>query len=57
MPGYDRIIVKEFGGPEVMQIEHVAELPEPGAGQVRIRVEAAGVGYTDTILRRGRYLG
>ena len=57
MSGYDRIIAEQFGGPEVLVMDHVAELPEPGAGQVRIRIEAAGVGYTDTILRRGRYIG
>ena len=56
-PGYDVIVARSFGGPEVLKLEHVAELPEPGAREVRIRVEAAGVGYTDTILRRGRYTG
>lgn len=56
MTGYSRIVAHAFGGPEVLQLEHVSELPEPGAGEVRIRVEAAGVGYTDTILRRGRYI-
>jgi NADPH:quinone reductase-like Zn-dependent oxidoreductase len=57
MSGYDRIIAENFGGPEILKISHVADLPEPGEHEVRIRVEAAGVGYTDTILRRGRYIG
>lgn len=57
MSGYDRIIAKQFGGPDVLEIDHIPVLPLPGEGQVRIRVEAAGVGYTDTILRRGRYIG
>ena len=57
MPGYDRIVAREFGGPELLVVDHVAALPEPGEGEVRIRVEAAGVGYTDTIVRRGRYFG
>ena len=39
----------------MLEIEHVAAVPAPGPGEVRLRVEAAGVGYTDTILRRGRY--
>lgn len=42
----------EFGGPEVLQ---VLDLPEgqPGAGQVRVRVHAATVNPTDTLLRNG----
>jgi NADPH:quinone reductase-like Zn-dependent oxidoreductase len=42
----------EFGGPEVLQ---VLDLPEdqPGAGQVRVRVHAATVNPTDTMLRNG----
>jgi NADPH:quinone reductase len=44
--------VLEFGGPEVLQ---VVELPEVHAqpGQVRIRVHAATVNPTDTVLRDG----
>ncbi len=53
---YRKIVARSFGGPEVLKIEELAELPEPGDDQVRVRVEAAGVGYTDTILRRGRYV-
>lgn len=42
----------EFGGPEVLQL---LDLPEaqPGAGQVRVRVHAATVNPTDTMLRNG----
>ena len=29
--------------------------PEPGAEEVRVRVLAAGTGFTDTMIRRGRY--
>ncbi|WP_240653481.1 zinc-binding dehydrogenase [Sphingomonas crocodyli] len=54
--GYDKIVARRFGGPEVLEIEHVPALPEPGAGEARVRVEAAGVGFTDTILRRGKYI-
>ncbi|MEJ0046818.1 MAG: zinc-binding dehydrogenase [Rhodospirillales bacterium] len=32
-----------------------AAVPEPGAGEVRIKVLAAGTGFTDTMIRRGRY--
>jgi NADPH:quinone reductase len=30
-------------------------VPEPGIGEVRIKVIAAGTGFTDTMIRRGRY--
>jgi NADPH:quinone reductase len=42
----------EFGGPEVLQL---LDLPEaqPGTGQVRVRVHAATVNPTDTLLRNG----
>ncbi len=42
------------GGPEVMQYEQVA-LPDPGPGEVRLRVEAAGVNYIDVYHRAGGY--
>ncbi|GAA1674768.1 zinc-binding dehydrogenase [Glycomyces endophyticus] len=42
----------EFGGPEVLVYEEVAD-PEPGPGQVRIAVRAAGVHLLDTVFRNG----
>lgn len=41
-----------FGDPEVLAYEEVPDL-EPGAGQVRIAVEAAGVHLLDTTIRSG----
>jgi NADPH:quinone reductase-like Zn-dependent oxidoreductase len=47
-----RILVTGKGGPDVLKvIEH--DIPEPGPGEIRIRVEAAGVAYADTMRRRG----
>lgn len=46
------IRVHQTGGPEVLQIEEVA-LPEPGPGEVRVRVAAAGVNPVDAYLRAG----
>ncbi len=46
------IVVREFGQPEVMQIEDV-ELPEPADKQVLVRIRAAGVNPVDTYLRTG----
>jgi len=42
------------GGPEVIQIDEVT-VPEPGLGEVRIRVRYAGVNFIDTYLRAGSY--
>jgi NADPH2:quinone reductase len=48
--------VTEFGGPEALHIVDVP--PEPlGAGQVRLRVQAAAVSPTDTHARSGAYAG
>ena len=41
-----------YGGPEVLKIEEV-DVPEPGPGQVRIAVRAAGVNPIDWKLRAG----
>ena len=35
-----------YGGPEVVEIRHV-EMPEPGEGEVRVRVRAASVNRAD----------
>jgi NADPH2:quinone reductase len=51
-----RIVVDEFGGPEVLRVAE-ADDPRPAPGELRIRVEAAGVSFTDTLVRAGSYLG
>ena len=48
------IRVHEFGDPGVLSYEE-APLPEPAAGQVRVRVRAAGVNYIDNYQRSGLY--
>ena len=45
--------IHEFGGPEVLRIEEVA-VPEPGAGEVRLRIHAIGLNRTEVSLRSGR---
>jgi NADPH:quinone reductase-like Zn-dependent oxidoreductase len=46
------VVFTEFGGPEVLRTEEVAE-PHAGPGQVRVRVRAAGVNPIDVKIRRG----
>jgi NADPH:quinone reductase-like Zn-dependent oxidoreductase len=44
--------IHEFGGPEVLKYEDVPE-PQPGPGEIRIRVIAAGVNPMDWMVRQG----
>jgi NADPH:quinone reductase-like Zn-dependent oxidoreductase len=45
------VVMTGYGPPEVLKWAGV--LPEPGAGQVRIKVKAAGISPTDLALRAG----
>ncbi len=42
------------GGPEALVLERLP-LPEPAAGEVRVRAEAIGVGRPDVLIRQGTY--
>jgi NADPH2:quinone reductase len=48
------IVVREFGGPDVLKLEDVPD-PGAGAGQVVVRVKAVGVNPVDTYIRSGAY--
>ena len=48
------IVVRQFGGPEVMKVEDVPQ-PAVGPGQVLVRVQAIGVNPVDTYIRSGTY--
>jgi NADPH2:quinone reductase len=50
-----RVIVDHYGGPEVLKIVEGAD-PRPAPGEVRVRVLAAGVSFTDAQLRAGTYI-
>jgi len=49
------IQIEEFGGPEVLQLADVP-IPQPGEGEVLIRVSRAGMNYADTHQRTNDYL-
>ncbi|MGY3319671.1 medium chain dehydrogenase/reductase family protein [Arthrobacter sp. TE12232] len=51
-----RVVIDRFGGPEVLNVVEVED-PRPGPGEVRVRVLASGVSFTDAQLRAGTYLG
>ncbi|MEU8435841.1 NADP-dependent oxidoreductase [Streptomyces sp. NPDC029216] len=50
------VVVDAFGGPEQVRVAE-AEVPEPAAGQVRVRVRAAGVNPVDGAVRAGVFGG
>jgi enoyl reductase len=47
------VVFHSYGGPEVLRLID-AERPAPAAGQVRVRVRAAGVQPADCLIRSGR---
>lgn len=49
------IVVESIGGPEVLRLAEVPEAGPPAAGEVLVKIEAAGVNFADTERRRGIY--
>jgi NADPH:quinone reductase len=49
------ILMEKFGGPEVLQLADVPR-PEPGDGEVLVRVSRAGLNFADTHTRENTYL-
>jgi NADPH2:quinone reductase len=54
---YRAVMLTDKGGPKALDVLKVVTLPveEPGPGQVRVRVRAAGVGSTDFLVVGGSY--
>jgi NADPH2:quinone reductase len=48
------VLLRETGGPEQLELAEVPE-PEPGDGEVVVRVRAAGINFADVLVRQGRY--
>jgi len=49
------IVVERLGPPEVMQVRELP-VPQPGPGEVRLRVEAVGINFADVLAVAGEYL-
>jgi NADPH:quinone reductase-like Zn-dependent oxidoreductase len=52
MTTMNAMVLREHGGPEVLQLEQLP-IPEPGAGQVRVRIRAVSINHLDIWVRRG----
>jgi len=50
------VLVTRAGGPEVLEVHDVPE-PQPGPGEVIVRVEAVGINFADTMSTQGSYSG
>jgi NADPH2:quinone reductase len=50
------VLIRDWGGPEVLELVDDEPQPEPGPGQQRIRVTAAGVNFADTHARENAYI-
>src|SRR4029079_3263188 len=48
------LVITEHGPPEVMRVQERPD-PEPGPGEVRVAVRAAGVNFADLLARVGLY--
>lgn len=48
------VLCKEYGPPEKLSVEDVAEL-KPGKGQVVVTVKACGVNFPDALIIQGKY--
>ena len=53
-PVMKAIQIRKTGGPEVLELVELP-IPEPGPGQVLIRVEAVGVNFIEIYFRKGVY--
>lgn len=53
---FKKIVVRNFGGAEVLELAQ-DELAAPNSGYARVKVSAAGVGYTDIMARKASIFG
>lgn len=52
---YRQVVLTKFGGPEALGLRTSETLPEPGAGEVRLRVLVTSAAFTDVMIRKGMY--
>ncbi len=52
---YKKILITEYGEPEVLQLKEEEKLPQPGNGEIRVKVLKTSANFTDTMIRKGMY--
>ncbi len=52
---YKHVVLTAFGGPERLELQTVAALPQPRPGEVRVRVLVTSAAFTDVMIRKGLY--
>jgi NADPH:quinone reductase-like Zn-dependent oxidoreductase len=52
---YRQVVLTSLGGPENLVLKTVETLPEPGPGEVRLRVLVTSAAFTDVMIRKGMY--
>src|SRR5687768_3355218 len=48
------VVLTRYGGPDVLKITHVP-MPNPRAGEVRVKVRVIGINFAEVLSRRGLY--
>lgn len=51
----DAVICNELGGPDKLTVERDLPIPQPGQGEVVIKVSGAGVNFPDVLVTQGLY--
>lgn len=54
---FRQVVISEAGDADVLQLVEISPLPEPGPGEVRLRVLTASASFTDIMVRKGIYGG
>jgi NADPH:quinone reductase-like Zn-dependent oxidoreductase len=54
---YQKVVITQFGGPDVLKVVTEQQLPAPRKGEVRIKMLATSACFTDTMVRKGIYFG
>jgi NADPH:quinone reductase len=49
------VVCEAFGGSEVLGLREVPDPPQPGAGELQVRIKARGVQYVDVLMLAGKY--
>ena len=52
---FSQVVLTDFGGPDRLELRTIDTLPDPAAGEVRLRVLVTSAAFTDVMIRKGMY--